>query len=263
MPCGDSNLIQQPSNAADTRVPRTLPPLARASTVRIPYGNRGSDLMTRSAPLTKPGYTGIKFPFTLKRPGSRVLATYNPDTIQPGKQEIRPLVPANGVRTTLSYPGLLPSSTQPDRDRTLDRGAYFYQRFPMRPGVGDALPVQGHPRYVAPGFVGGINYGMRFAYTGVDLPMDLVAKQRRKLFELEVRKARLAVKPAVRLKPGLSGREAATAYRGKPGTPSGVVGAGPVQWGRPTTIRGTMNLAYYAPPDVLAQMARDAVGANP
>jgi len=262
MACGTNKGAQPEGKAQPIQGPVQVPPAARPGTRRIPYGNRSSGLMSQGAPLGKPGYTGSKFPYTLKRPGSRVLATYNPETIQPGKQEIRPLVPPLGRRSALSSPGE-PTTTQPLHLARVDRGQYFYDRYPLRPGVGDALPVQGQVRYIAQGLPGGINYPMRFAYTGIDLPMDLVAKQRRKLFEKEVRRARLAAKRFVVLKPGLSGREAATARRGKPGAPGGVVGAGPSRWGRPTQLRGTLVNNDRVPLDVLEQMARDAVSVNP
>ena len=165
-------------------------------------------------------------------------------------------------RTTQLAEPEAPTTTEPLHRARRDPALAWNSRYPVRPSVGDWLPLQGRPRQVAPGVEGGrpLPFTHSFPQALVDklLPMDLNAKRRLRAFNLENRKLRMASKRPVILLGGLSGLEAAQAFRGKPGTPGGLQGAGRQEPALPSRLRGRRREHDLAPTPIVRRLASEA-----
>jgi hypothetical protein len=223
--------------------------------VPTPFGSRG-ELARRNGEVGPPG--DIQPHDTSKGIGSL------------GGQIPAKVVPAGAARAKADYPvphGTVladpnAATTTKPLHRIHDQAIHWHRRNPIRPTVGDWVPLQGRARLIAPGVEGGQALPMAHSFPQdvVEklLPFDLNARKRLRAFNLEQRRQRMLAKARVVLSAGLSGLQAAQAVRGKPGTPSGILGSGRQEPALPTMVRGRRNEQDWAPTPILLRMAQQA-----
>jgi len=256
--CGESIQTGKPAAPPVPSMPGgRAPTFGAGRRAPIPYGSRGV-LSEKGAPLRPPGH--IKPHDSTKGIGSRELPRTSVPEAFPFAQGTYP----RGGAMPLSRPELA-RTTRP-LHLIGDPALLWASRYPVRPTVGDWLPMNGKPRMVALNIEGGRPLPWKPTYPRAAelLPMDDLAKKRLRAFNLEVRRLRLKAKRVVVLLAGPSPLEYAQALRGKPGTPGQFTGAGRQELARPNFLRGRRNEQDKAPTPILDKMSREAaaVGAR-
>lgn len=244
-----------PKEAPQPRLSGPMPRVSRGPR-HIPVSSQ-SGMVVPSAPLYKPGYTGYKPQYDIKGIGSRFLPTIGfaaaPDSTRAKGAE------ALGRRIDLSDPSA-PHTTQPLHLASRDPAYHWVSRWPIRPGLGDARPVDGTPRRIGQ-VQGGAALPITWStYGGAEraMPFDGLSRERWRAFDSLVRYARWQAKPVVRLTGGPTPTQFAQAPRINPTTPSKIRGIQIQELLRPTTLRGRMSEQDTAPRWQLERMARQA-----
>ena len=224
--------------------------------VPMPYGSRGELSRIGAGANAPPPPAGVKPHSAEKGLGSREFAPMRVPAAPPAQFEPYP----TATRAALAKQPEIGKSTRP-LHLIHDPALYWARTYPVRPTVGDWKPMDGQPRRIGTSIEGGRPLPRTWVtYPSADklLPMDVHARKRMRAFNLEVRRLRLLAKTRVTYTAGISGYDAANAFRGKPGTPGGFQGSGRQELARPTTVRGRLFQQDIAPTPTLERMADEA-----
>lgn len=219
---------------------------------RIPISG-GSSLVAHGGALRPPGYVGYRQPYAIKGLGAREIAQRKrpPQSFQ-AVRRLEPLIPEG--REPLGNPDN-PTTTRP-LHLIVDAAQRWLGRNPSSMSVADWRPIEGQPRMLAQGVPGGVALPRITSLAGASayLPMDRLARKRLTEFELSMRQAHFTTKRGTFITAGPSPGQYAQAPRINPTTPNKILGTGPQEWGRPTTLRGTKAEVYFAPRSTIDRM---------